>query len=250
VISALVQGGDNTTDFLEKLEADLEAILDFREHNGAGVRVDVLEVRLPPTVVSDSPEAISRLFEEAAQRLAFIQPTLAPFYELPLGLDWRSTTPSVIEALAAANARGDQRPPAGLKLRCGGLEAAAFPSCEQIARVLALCCQAGAPLKATAGLHHPLRHFDSELQVAMHGFLNVFGAGILAQARHLPEARLRALLEDQDASHFCFTPTGFSWQDCAASLQEIIQARGTAIVSFGSCSFDEPREDLRALGWL
>ena len=34
----------------------------------------------------------------------------------------------------------------------------------------------GIPWKATAGLHHPLRHFDDKLQTSMHGFVNVFGA--------------------------------------------------------------------------
>src|SRR5439155_23923759 len=75
----------------------------------------------------------------------------------------------------------------GYKLRCGGLHASTFPSIEQVAHVITACRDAGVPLKFTAGLHHPLRHYDSAVQTHVHGFLNAFGAGVLAHARKLSE---------------------------------------------------------------
>src|SRR5207244_5130871 len=47
----------------------------------------------------------------------------------------------------------------GFKLRCGGLEAASFPTAEQIAFVLARCSDSAGevPIKFTAGLHHPVQ---------------------------------------------------------------------------------------------
>ncbi len=105
------------------------------------------------------------------------------------------------------------------------------------------------PLKFTAGLHHPVRRLDPGLGVTMHGFVNVFAAGVLAHARRLGEEQLRVILEDEDAGDFVFDEAGLCWRDHRAGTAEIVAAR-RRVVSFGSCSFDEPHDDLRALGWL
>jgi hypothetical protein len=104
------------------------------------------------------------------------------------------------------------------------------------------------PLKFTAGLHHPLPRCDAEAG-AMHGFVNVFTAGVLAHAGRADPGRLEAVLRDADPSHFRFRDDGLQWGGLLASTDEIASARGF-VTSLGSCSFDEPRDDLRALGWL
>ena len=53
-----------------------------------------------------------------------------------------------------------------------------------------------------------------------------------------------------DPSHFLFHDGGMSWGALSATVEQIRQARQSSMISFGSCSFDEPRDDLRALGWL
>lgn len=138
----------------------------------------------------------------------------------------------------------------GVKMRCGGADAAAFPSPEQVAKTLLACRERGIPFKATAGLHHPLRHRDSNLGVMGHGFLNVFVAGVLAHARGLDEERLRRVVEETDAAVFRFDDAGLQWRELRATTAEIVAARSALVHSFGSCSFDEPRDDLRALGLL
>jgi hypothetical protein len=136
-----------------------------------------------------------------------------------------------------------------VKLRTGGLEASAVPTAGQVAFAVAECGAAGVPLKFTAGLHHPLRHFDPGLQTTLHGFVNVFVAGVLAAAP-LPEETLGRLLDDMEADHFAWVADGLSWEGHRATLAQVEQARQQCVVSFGSCSFDEPRHDLRELGWL
>src|SRR5262249_28093023 len=136
-----------------------------------------------------------------------------------------------------------------VKLRCGGLEPAAFPDPAQVAHVIAACRDNGLVLKFTAGLHHPLRHFDAGVRTKMHGFLNVFGAGVLAHALRLDEAAIRAIIEE-DAANFGFDELGFGWKQYHALTEEITAARRQFVTSFGSCSFDEPRADLRAMGIL
>jgi hypothetical protein len=164
---------------------------------------------------------------------------LTPFYEVPFGTGWRDQLSTLIPVLDG-----------GFKLRCGGLETSAFPTPEQVAFALTSCVRAGLPFKATAGLHHPLRHFDPQLSVKMHGFLNVFGAGVLAATLSLSEEQVQPIIEDEDPSHFVFTDSEFRWKDFAAPLDAITRARREQVISFGSCSFDEPRDDLRALGLL
>ena len=59
---------------------------------------------------------------------------------------------------------------------------------------------------------------------------------------------LRALL-DEDPAHFGFTSDAFTWSTYEASSEAVRRTR-TLARSFGSCSFDEPREDLQAMGLL
>jgi hypothetical protein len=84
----------------------------------------------------------------------------------------------------------------------------------------------------------------------VHGFLNVFVAGVLAHARGVGEDTLREILVDERAENFAFDDDKLRWKDYTASLAEIERARVQLVKSFGSCSFDEPREDLRNLGLL
>jgi hypothetical protein len=257
IFSALGRGGSDTDEFLAGQEADLKDIASFRERHGDRVIVDINETRLPANVpYADQEAAVRKLLATTAHGIESRgPPTLTPHYEVSFGAQGRSALTSFLAILAHDNRLGvDNRRqrwrPAGFKLRCGGLEASAFPSPEQVAFTITACRDAGVPLKCTAGLHHPLRHFDASVQTFMHGFLNVFGAGVLASARNLREEDVQEILVDEEASHFVFDQAGFRWKDRHATLEEIARARQQAVTSFGSCSFDEPREDLQALGLL
>jgi hypothetical protein len=251
--SALGRGGGSASAFLDGLRDDLQAIGAFEKRHSSRVVTDVLEVKWPNV----SPAETMGLFESVADCIEQHPGplTLTPYFEVGLGGDWRRTVAAFVTGLKhfredrTFRRRTKCRPP-GLKLRCGGLDAAAFPSPEQIAFVLHCCLTHRVPLKCTAGLHHPLRHHNDEVETKMHGFLNVFGAGVLGQALGLDEAKLRAILEDEDTVHFVCDKHGFAWQDWHATAPEVVFARHAAVTSFGSCSFDEPCDDLRALGWL
>jgi hypothetical protein len=55
------------------------------------------------------------------------------------------------------------------------------------------------------------------------------------------------MLADESASSFVFDEEAFRWRDWKISPAQI-RARRRLVTSLGSCSFDEPREDLRGLG--
>jgi hypothetical protein len=225
--SVLGRGGEAAEQFRSGLDADLQAVTAFRARHGSGALVDAFEVRLPAAAVDVVP----------ASTEALTRAGMSVVYEVP------PTSPS---SLFAAMRGGT----AGVKLRCGGLKAAAFPTPGQVAHAIAACRDNGLSLKFTAGLHHPLRHFDRDVRTKMHGFLNVFGACVLASTLGLGEEQVREIIEDEDQANFGFDELGFGWKQYHAMKDEIIAARRQFVVSFGSCSFDEPRADLRALGVL
>lgn len=234
--SALGRGGETAAEFLKALDADLAAIACFRKRHAGRVVVDAFEVRLPREKLE--AEAV------AAALTSLGPPTVTPHFETQVGADWRSTIASGVNFAAL-------RRPWGFKLRCGGTEPSAFPPPEQVAFTIYCCGDVGVPLKLTAGLHHPVRHFSTGESTRMHGFLNVFVAGVLAHARQVTsQEQVRRIIEDEDSGHFAFDEGGLRWQGLRATVREIASARQSGVTSFGSCSFDEPREDLRALGLL
>jgi hypothetical protein len=234
--SVLGRGGGSLTEFLTNLRDDLRDIAAFRKRHGERVRVEVLETRLPPDLADPlRPESVLSLFKTLR---VFPSVHLFPFCEAP------NRPEELLEQLALLP--GER---VGFKLRCGGLEASAFPSSEQVAGALRSCLDAGMPFKATAGLHHPLPRFDAGVQARMHGFVNVFLAGVFVYARNLSARQLCSLLDDDKPEHFSFTHKAATWGKYRATAAEIAAARRDFVLSFGSCSFDEPREDLRSLGW-
>jgi hypothetical protein len=225
LISVLGRGGEGAEAFQAGVAADRETATAFTGRHGAAVIVDVYETKLPPNVALNAG-------------------TEGPHW--PSGMSVFCEVPAADPAPFLDAMRGGR---AGVKLRCG-LEAGAFPDPTQVARVITACRDNGLSLKFTAGLHHPIRHFDRDVSATMHGFLNVFGAAVLAHALRLNADQVREIVEDEDASHFGFDELGFGWKQYHALTGEIIAARRDFAVSFGSCSFDEPRADLRAMGIL
>jgi hypothetical protein len=246
MFSVLGRGGRDADEFLDGLQVDLETIAVFHQRNEGKATVDVYEAKLPPLASDDE---IGELLAAAAKRRRS-GVNLTTFYEVPFGADWEPTAKNTIRSIAEHNARHQESQPVGFKLRCGGVEASTFPSPAQIAMALTACRDAGIALKATAGLHHPIRRFDESVNTKMHGFLNVFGAGILAHAHDLDQPEIEAIVGDEDAAHFAFMPEAFAWRDLRVTTDQIDVVRHKALISYGSCSFDEPREDLAALGLL
>lgn len=245
--SILGSGASDSAAFMMAVEADIEAVNSFRTENGNGVLADVYEVPLPETVVASGDVLeMNGLLAGVGNLLA--ENGLRPFFEARLGPAWRSSVDGTIQAIAAYNSASGHR--AGFKLRTGGLDAAAFPSQYQVAHVIAACRDADVPLKCTAGLHHPIRRFDESVHTKMHGFVNVFAAGIIAQVYNLPEHEIAAVVADENPKHFVFNERMFSWLDRIASPGKIQTARQDNIISFGSCSFEEPVQDLQSLDWL
>ena len=146
------------------------------------------------------------------------------------------------------------------KIRTGGITAELIPSIEQVATFINRCVAAGVGLKATAGLHHPIRNEfaltyqeDSDSAV-MHGFVNVFLATCFAWEHRLNVEQISEILGVTDSGQFEFDAGQVRWTDqsgtCRVVDEQAIQTiRDSKAVSFGSCSFVEPVQDLQELGF-
>jgi hypothetical protein len=217
----------------EAPEADLERVIAFNRAAHASARpfavIEAFEMK------PESPRDIVRL--EALSPAG-----VAAFFEIPL----REPGP-FLAALAAGNGRA--------KFRTGGVTPETIPAAADLARGLAACAAARVPFKATAGLHHPFRSFrpltyapDSP-QAMMHGFVNVFLAAAFA-AQGMDVATLAVLIAEESPAAFAFAHGRAAWRGHHLKAERLHEARRDFALAFGSCSFDEPRQDLEAAGWL
>jgi hypothetical protein len=233
-VSALGPRTDTAAAFQQSVFAAIDSITAFRSACGASVAIEQFEMPLPADIDSDGLSAIR-------SSLGLTQ--LNTFWEAKADAAER-----VIE-LIAGNNRASSGSKLGFKLRTGGVTAEAFPSCAEIAAVLLAAGNHNVPIKFTAGLHHPVRLFHESVQTKMHGFLNVLGAGVLALEYQWNAGQIVRMLEDEDSSAFSFTGGSFAWREWEISAERI-RAHRELVTSLGSCSFDEPRDDLRALKLL
>lgn len=231
-VSALGPKTESAAAFREAFAETEEAIRSLAAHNVDLVSVNQLEMWLPEGV------DFSVLTEARA-----IIGNLPAFWEAPA-----ERARETITLLAEINSEIDE-PTFGFKLRTGGVTPDAFPTSAQIARALVVPATHQVPIKFTAGLHHPFRQYREEVQTRMHGFLNVLGAAILAAEYRWDEKQTAAMLEDEDAKSFSFDDEFFAWREWKIDIERLNDRR-KFVTSFGSCSFDEPREDLHVLGLL
>jgi hypothetical protein len=249
-LCVIPRSADSAGESLDILRADAAAVRSVTSDYRDTVFVDGFEIRFPAETVkrSDYVSYLARV-REIIQSADIRDVEL--FAEVPPTLEWRRNDTAAVEGLAAYATEFPDDPTlrrAGFKLRCGGLEAQDFPPVERIAHVIANCRDRMIPLKCTAGLHHPVRFHDPGLDTKQHGFLNVFGAGVIASALNASPAELTTCLLDETPDSFRFDGNRFHWRDLFVSTAQIERGRNGLVCAFGSCSFDEPLDDLRALG--
>jgi hypothetical protein len=172
---------------------------------------------------------------------------LTPGAKVFFEADARTVTSDLISAIAQAGAAA--------KIRTGGLTPETIPPAAVVARFLALCQEHQVPFKATAGLHHPIRSphpltYKEDAPIGtMHGFVNIMVATTLLALGAAGED-VCAVITETDPSAFELNDEGLSWRGTTLSIEQIAAMRKNSMLGFGSCSFTEPLEDSKALGWL
>ena len=227
-VSALIDGD---------LDQNLDAIDAFnahhsKENNGLSL-IDQIELKV--TDVNQIDAALDHIPED-----------LFAFFEFPVSIT--SGIGDCRGYVAALSGTG-----AGAKIRTGGLVSNAFPTIEEVAAFLHACSDADVPFKATAGLHHPVRavhrltYEKDSPSAKMHGFLNLFIAASIVKTHRPDRAVTTAILAGEEPDDFRFSNTVLGWKEHLVTVAEASVARENFALSFGSCSFDEPVADLKAM---
>jgi hypothetical protein len=257
-LSVLPDSAENSREYLLAFEKNIQQLEDFLQRMDRSAAISAFEFRISSKLLSDKSfpplhEFFLSLYEKI-QQVGILQPIL--FFELQKTEHWLNHIDLFVEEIELFNKilqdnkfTVAQRT-AGLKLRCGGESPENFPPPEEISRVLSACSAKQILFKATAGLHHPVRHHNTSIQNMMHGFFNVFGAALLAYHHHLSNDEILTLINEEDPRQFLFTDDHFTYKGWKLTLSEIQELRAKYVISFGSCSFEEPREDLIQLGLL
>lgn len=162
------------------------------------------------------------------------------YFEIPLGRD----VEALVRAIASVGGRA--------KVRTGGITRDAFPPARDILSFLAACAKHNVAFKATAGLHHPVRGsynltYEAGSEAGtMYGFLNVFLAAALLRGGE-SESTILKVLEEADGRAFEFSEDAITWRGHRVDASNLRAVRTGFAISFGSCSFREPVDELTAL---
>lgn len=195
-------------------------------HAKRGYRVDAIEHRVATV---DDVSAATRA----------IDGRFAVFLEVPP----QGPYGALVDAIAGGGALA--------KVRTGGVTPPQFPSSAALAEFLHAVTARGLRFKATAGLHHPFRgefpltYEPGSATWSMFGFVNL----LLATAdlrRHADPAIAQAILDEADPEAIRHDDDGIAWRDRHYATAELVATREASFTGFGSCSFIEPLEGLRA----
>lgn len=165
------------------------------------------------------------------------------FIEIPIATDPTELIRSIGRAGAYA------------KVRTGGVAANAFPSATDLERFIRVCIAENVMFKATAGLHHPMRsnysltYKPGSETAKMYGYLNVFLVAAFVNNGMRTEDALK-LLEEESPDAFRFSDEGVEWRNFHLDEGQLRNTRQNIVLSFGSCSFREPLDDLKKMKML
>lgn len=217
------------------IETGVSRVSDFNRRHRPGrgtgrASIDVIEAKV--TTAAEIAE------------LARVRPTdVMMDFEVPTAAD-----PSpLIGEIARAGGRA--------KIRTGGVTADAIPGVAEVVRFFRACARGAVAFKATAGLHHAIRgeykltYAPDSPSAVMHGFMNVFCTAAFVRTG-ITATDAVAMMEETAADAFQFDGGGVTWRNRRIPTPAIAAARLNYSVSFGSCSFQEPVDELRALHLL
>jgi hypothetical protein len=217
------------------LDSEMALVADFNQRH--------LDTGRAGNALIDSVEVKASSSDDIHRAARSIPPLLQTYFEVAVSDD-----PSdVLSAVVDRNGRA--------KVRTGGTTRELFPPAEQLARFFAACDHFNVAFKATAGLHHPISSdypmtYDPAGDSArMFGFINLFlSAAFLREGLSLQEAI--DLLEEESPSSFQFDDRGITWREHCLKNDALSRMRSEFAISFGSCSFQEPIDELKGIGLL
>jgi hypothetical protein len=218
----------------EDVKAAGEDMLKFNCHHWSGSEQG--------HAVIDVAELKASMVDDIVREKSELPRFFTAYFEIPV--KGTEDVSRLIKAIAEAGARA--------KIRTGGVTPDAFPPTESIVDFMVACQRERVPFKATAGLHHPVRgtyplsYEPGSPTGTMYGFLNLLTAAALVYVGDTEDNAIAAL-EEADPSAFGFEDQAIVWRGKRISAEQLKAARSELAISFGSCSFREPVDELAAL---
>lgn len=182
--------------------------------------------------------------EEIKRAILHLPKGIESFFEIPLS----ENLETYLAVLQNTNTSA--------KIRTGGLTAEAFPKVDQLCQFIFASARTKVPFKATAGLHHllpgkyPLTYEQNSFSSAMQGFLNLSILTAFVYWQKLTPEEALKIMQESSITSFQFQEDNIAWKDRSLNLVELQQARQYFFRSFGSCSFQEPLDELGELQLL
>jgi hypothetical protein len=209
--------------------------VDFQAEMDPAMTVKAAEARLTDPTVGATDSLLTAMLSVAPRVVPFIEVDRSGSIAAQVGL--------------IADALDSRRRVGGAKLRCGGVTVDLFPTSGDVAEFIMACLDQRLPFKATAGLHRPIRHFDEDLGVERHGFVNILMAAALAEAG-ADIKTVESVVADTNPDGFSLSATFASWRGHEIPGSALRRMRRTGFVAYGSCDLQEPTEALERLGFL
>ncbi|MBK9313701.1 MAG: hypothetical protein IPM55_05575 [Acidobacteria bacterium] len=212
------------------LQADVDGILEFNQRHAGRTTIDAIELKIV------RPDEIGR-----AMRI--LPDSITPYFEISIAED----PAEMVGLIGEAGGRA--------KVRTGSVTPDGFPSSVDLARFIRTCAEADVAFKATAGLHHPIRsvyrltYAEDSASAMMHGFLNVFLAAAFAY-NGMDVDQLVEILDETTAEAFEFESGSVMWRDQMVVRGQLRVTRSEFAIAFGSCSFEEPVDDLKRMNLI
>jgi hypothetical protein len=191
----------------------------------------------------DAVEVVARNEQNVVEASSAFPQPIHRFFEVSPNEEARS----LLRAVAARRSSA--------KIRTGGVKQDAFPRSDAVVRFISACKDLAIPFKATAGLHHalcgtyPLTYDSKSARGRMYGFINMFLASAFIRAG-VTESEAGEILEETSADAFRMHGARLTWRSHELSRDDLRTTRDKLFLSFGSCSFTEPVDEARALGFI
>jgi hypothetical protein len=200
------------------------------EETRKGMRIESVEIKCADA------EEIGRIAQKVPSQIT-------AWFEVPMNASGRAALGAISSAAARA------------KIRMGGAVPEAIPSVSETVQMLVALAELRLPFKATAGLHHPVRsrraltYQAQSPQGTMHGFVNLCcAASVIHLGGNARDAE--KLLEEEDAGAWQVGKDAIQWRDLKWTKDQLATIRGEFLSGIGTCSFEEPMQDLERLEWL
>ncbi len=207
----------------------------FAREMDPAMKVTGIEAKLTDA----SPDGVEKLVDA----MSVADNEAALFVEVDRAVDFGLQIGAVRDVLVARGRSG------GVKLRCGGATPDLFPSVDELTDFIVEATNRQVPFKATAGLHQPVRHFDDNLGVWRHGFVNIVIAGVAAR-EGADRDTVASIVGEADETAFHMGAATASWRDLHFAGSAVRRSRNIGFTAFGSCDIDEPLDALAAAGML